>query len=344
MRRVLVVRLDNVGDVVMTGPSLRALKAAAPAASITLLASPAGGSVAPLLREVDDVIVHRATWQDASGRLALDPGRELGLVEVLAARDFDAAVILTSFSQSPWPPAFVCYLAGIPVRVGMATDFGGSLLTTAAPPSADGTHQVDRNLAVVKALGVAPVGRHLHLDVPDEAAVTADMLLAEIGLSPEQAFVLVAPGASCPTRRYDPGRFAEVACSITREAGLPVVVVGALAEAPAAAPSIAAGARSLVGRTDVVQLSAVIRRASVLVANNSGPMHLADGLGTPQVVCFAGTEDEAEFAPRTTRAHLLRRPTSCEPCRLFECPYAHECLDVAPADVAAAALALLAAS
>ena len=54
------------------------------------------------------------------------------------------------------------------------------------------------------------------------------------------------------------------------------------------------------------------------------------------VALFAGTEDESQFAPRTVPARLLRVPTTCAPCRAFACPYAHECLDIAPADVVAA--------
>src|SRR4051794_26036271 len=90
-RRILAVRLDNIGDVVMLGPALRAVSAALPGASITLLASPAGAQAVTLLPWVNDVITHRSVWQDARGDLRLDAERELAFVRELAAREFDAA-------------------------------------------------------------------------------------------------------------------------------------------------------------------------------------------------------------------------------------------------------------
>src|SRR4051812_2412910 len=152
-RRVLVLRLDNLGDVLLTGPVFRALRAALPDAELVLLASPGGAAAASLLPWVDRVETVRAVWQDAQGRLPLDPARELALVERLRALDADAAVILTSFSQTAWAPAYACYLAGIPVRAGHAPDFGGSLLSHPVPGPAP-EHQADRNLHVVRALGV----------------------------------------------------------------------------------------------------------------------------------------------------------------------------------------------
>ena len=72
------------------------------------------------------------------------------------------------------------------------------------------------------------------------------------------------------------------------------------------------------------------------VVNNSGGMHLAAAVGTPVVALFAGTELVGEYAPRTGRVRVLNRPTPCTPCRAFRCPYASQCLDVAPAEVLAA--------
>src|SRR5437588_7281514 len=81
VRRVAAIRLDNIGDVVMLGPALRALRRELPEASITLMASPAGAQVAPLLPWIDDVWALSTVWQDASSKMALDPVREQALVQ-----------------------------------------------------------------------------------------------------------------------------------------------------------------------------------------------------------------------------------------------------------------------
>ena len=338
-RRVLAVRLDNIGDCVMLGPGLRSLRAGLPDAEITLLASPAGSQAAGLLPWVDAVMTHRVVWQDVGGRMPLDPARERDLVRTIRRRGFDAAFLFTSYSQSPWPPAYACYLAGIPLRVGQSREFGGSLLTHAVSPPPDEAHQVDRNLHLLEGVGFDAVGRGLELAVPEEAAHAADALLAEAGVDPEEPFVAVAPGASCAARRYDPVRFGQAARRLAARLGAAVVIVAGPRETVIAdAVLVAAGDRrvvSLAGRTTVAETAGVLRRAGLVLANDSGPMHIADALRRPMVVLFSGTDLESQWRPRTAPARLLRRPTDCAPCRRFTCPFGMACLDI-PADEVAA--------
>ncbi len=349
--RILAVRLDNIGDVVMLGPALRAVKAALPTAHLTLLCSPAGAQAAPLLPWVDAVLGHRAVWQDASGALPLDPARELTFADTLRVGNYDAALIFTSFSQSPYPPAFACYLAGIPVRVGQSREFGGSLLSQWVTPPPDHAHQADRNLHLVVEVGFASRGAHLELCLPPDAVRAADDALQSCGIAPGEPFALLAPGASAAARRYDPARFAEVVRGFIAATGWPVVVVGSARDGERMAPVLALAdpgpsghprVFSLVGATDVPTLAALTARAGILFANDSGPMHLADAFRRPMVILYSGTERESQWEPRAAPATLLREPTHCAPCHRFTCPYHMECLAIAPERVVDAALALLA--
>ena len=345
VKNILAIRLDNIGDLVMLGPSLRSLRRALPQAAITLMVSPGGRQVAPLLPWVDDVLVHRAVWQDLSGSIPQDFQREIALVNDIRNRRFDAATIFTSFSQSPYPPAHVCYLAGIPIRLGQSKEFGGALLSRWVKPLPDATHQVDRNLHLLEAAGIPIAGRHLELSIPDDVQASADQLLRDVGIQPRQRFILIAPGASCAARRYDPVRYGSVARLLAAETRQPIVLVGSEREQSLVEPILAddhGGAIvSLVGRTSVPELAAVIGRATLVIANDSGPMHLADALERPMVILFSGTEYESQWQPRGAPTRLLRRPTACSPCYSFECPYNMECLDIPPQEVAAEALALL---
>src|SRR5947199_3114756 len=103
-RNILAIRLDNIGDVIMLGPALRAVKETSPQARLTLLASPAGTTAVPLLPWIDDVITWRTIWQDVGGRMPFDPAGQWELIHLLAERKFDAALIFTSFSQTPHVP------------------------------------------------------------------------------------------------------------------------------------------------------------------------------------------------------------------------------------------------
>jgi ADP-heptose:LPS heptosyltransferase len=349
--RVLVVRLDNIGDVIMLGPALRAMRANLPHARLTLMATPGGSQAAPLLPWIDDVMIHRVLWQDISGTWPLDPARELALVEEIRSRRFDAVIIFTSFTQSPHPPAYVCYLAGIPLRIGQSKEFGGGLLTRWVRPLGDESHQVDRNLHLLRTTGFDLAGTHLEVRVPAEAQARTDELLASAGVLPGRPFIALAPGASAAARRYDPERFGRVAAALSGRAhpitGEPmtVVLLGAQREIDligGMAVATMPGSVSLAGQTSVPELAGVIRRAALVLANNSGPLHLADALNRPMLIMYSGTEWETQWQPRVAPATLMRRPTPCSPCFAFQCPYNMECLDFQPEEVVEAALKMLA--
>ncbi len=174
-RRILAVRLDNIGDVVLLSPAIRALAQAVPEAEITLLASRAGAQVARLLPWVHDVIVQRPVWQDVQGAIPLDPEREIAFAWSLRERSYDAAFVFTSFNQSADVPGYVTYLAGIPVRVGYAAQFSGGVFSLPVAPPPLETHQAERDLALLAAADIVPEDRSLELRVPaaDEAAAAA---------------------------------------------------------------------------------------------------------------------------------------------------------------------------
>jgi ADP-heptose:LPS heptosyltransferase len=163
-------------------------------------------------------------------------------------------------------------------------------------------------------------------------------------------FALLVPGASCPSRRYPAVRFGAAAAAIAA-AGLPVLVAGTAAEADlvdevvhaaAGRPMDTAGSpvvRAL-PTTNLPVFTALVARAAVALTNNSGGLHLADAVGTPVVVTYAGTERLGDVAPRAVPSALLQVPVPCSPCRQLRCPFHLECLDVAPRRVAEAALRL----
>ncbi|GGM36626.1 glycosyl transferase [Longimycelium tulufanense] len=346
LRRVLVVRPDNLGDVVMLTPALRALRRAAPTAHIDLLASPAGAAARQLLPDVDGMLVVSPSWQDASARPAGDATRvswrEQALVKMVATRDYDAMLVFTSARQSPWPAAHVGLLAGVGIRAVHSAEFGGAVATHWVTPPPEQTHQVDRCLHLLRALGVPDAGRELRLRVPPDAEATAAQALARAEVGVDQPFTVLAPGGSCSAKCYPADRFAAAARRVAED-GLPVLVTGSDSER-----ELLARVAELAGHPDVrvlepvsvPVLTAVVAAAGVVLCNNSGCMHLADAMRTPVVVAYAGTERLEEMRPRSAPAALLRRAVSCAPCRQFRCPYRQECLDVAPAELAFAALRL----
>ncbi len=342
-RRILVMRLDNIGDVVMTSPVLRAIKQNLPASKITLMASPGGSKVAPLLPWVDKVLPWRVLWQDL-GRLSFDPSREWTLIETLREGEYDAAIILTSFKQTPHPAGYACYLAGIPLRLGESKEWGGGVFTAEAPPAPDELHQAERNLRLIEHAGFRVDDRSLELRVPEEAHETAALLKTH-GVSPHMPYLLLSPWTSCQARTYHPDRFARAARRLSGETGWPVVVSGTEADRARSGEllgSLGDRAVDLVGATDVPELAALVEGARLVLTNNTSTMHFADALRTPCLVLFSGTELEEQWRPRDTPHRLLRRETFCSPCYAFTCPYDLECLDIPSEEVVDAGLSLLA--
>ena len=333
-KNILAVRLDNIGDVIMLGPALRAVKETLPQARLTLLASPAGATAAPLLPWIDDVIPWRTIWQDVGNRIAFDPVRERQLIDLLAKNEFDAALIFTSFSQTPHTPGYACYLAGIPLRAGESKEFGGSTLTTELSGATDEIHQVERNLRLIECLGFTVRERQLTIAIPDEARLAVPALLAQAGLDPQQPYLLLHPGASTQARRYPVDRFGVIARLLTRRER-PVLVTGVereaalLEEVTAHAPNV----HCLLGGTTLAEYAALVEQAALVICNDTLPMHLADAVATPAVILYSGTDYETQWRPRAIRYSLLRRHTSCYPCYLFECPIGQPCLNIAPEEV-----------
>src|SRR6266568_1226136 len=204
VKRVLAIRLDNLGDVLVTTPALHAIKTSLPAATLTLLTSPVGAQVARLNPDLDDVIVYQAPWMDPWHKLPQDSQREQQVITTIRERRFDGAIIFTSFRQSPLPAAYLCYLADIPLRVAASIDGPGSLLTTRHkhPPitsdkggsrvriypartSRSGfqvpermMHEVERGLDLVAAIGITTEDLDLVLHVPADARTHINDLLA----------------------------------------------------------------------------------------------------------------------------------------------------------------------
>lgn len=344
IQRILAMRMDNIGDVIMTGPALQAIRSAWPHSHLTLMAGPSGAQAAALLPWVDDVVPWRALWQDL-GQLSFDPAREWQLAETLRQKRFDLAIIFTSFSQSPHPPAFICQLADIPLRVGQSKETAAGLLTTELPSPPDELHQVERNLRLVEALGCAVQDRRLSLHIPQTARQSAAELMYTHGQTANGDYLLLNPWASCQARTYDPERFAHAARLLAESTRYPVVVTGLekdRARSGALLQILGTCAIDLIGKTNLPELAALVENACLLLTNNTSTLHIADATGTPAVVLFSGTDLESQWGPRAAPMCLLRQPTPCRPCYAFTCPFQHECLDIAPEAVAAAGLELLA--
>ncbi|MCC6492069.1 MAG: glycosyltransferase family 9 protein [Pirellulales bacterium] len=346
-RRLLCIRLDALGDVLMTEPALRALRQSAPNRSVTLLTSPAGAEAAALLPGVDDVLVYEAPWMKAAPlRRHSRPDR--AFLQRLRRLRFDGAVIFTVYSQPPLPAAMLCYWADIPLRLAHCRENPYQLLTDWIPdpePHEGVRHEVQRQLDLVGAIDAKIDDDRIRLAASSDDVDAATALLEQTGVDPGAPWLVIHPGASAPSRRWPAELFAEAADELARAAELQIVFTGARHEKPlidGIRSQMQRPSFSLCGQLNVPRLAGLLARAPLLIANNTGPVHLAAGVGTPVVDLYALTNPQ--HTPWGVPARVLSFDVPCKFCYRSVCPEGHhDCLRrVTPLQVVGAALELLA--
>ncbi len=344
-RKLLCVRLDSLGDVLMCTPALRALRESVPGRTISLLTSPGAAALQPYIPEIDDVIAYEAPWMKASG--AHDRQLDLAFAAGLAQHHFDGAVIFTSYSQSPLPAALLCYLAGIPLRAAHCHENPYRLLTHwLADPEPDRVirHEVRRQLDLAVHIGCQPSSTRLSFAVPAADVDAVRNRLDRLGMGEQQRWIALHPGASAPSRRYPPAHWMEVIRQLDARQRCPMVLTGAAAE-QTLIDEIRDGCgipvHSLASQLGLGELGAALQLATVVVSNNTGPAHIAAAVGTPLVNLYAMTNPQ--HTPWQVRNRLLYHDVPCRFCMKSICPQGHnECLEkIAPERVVEAVCDLL---
>ena len=320
----LVVRLDRMGDVLLAGPAVRAI--AAGSRRVTFLAGPHGRAAASLLPGVDEVVEWRCPWIEvpAAPVRAADVDELVGRLRGLKV---DRAVILTSFHQSALPTALLLRLAGVAWVGAVSEDYPGSLLDLRHPDPGD-VHEAERALTLAMAAGY---------DLPEGDGGRLAVTLPVDATAPSFDVVL-HPGTSAPARAWPVEHWVTLCGLLTADAGLAVAVTGSSAEADLVRQVCGdTDAIDLAGRTSLVELAAVVARAGVVVAANTGAAHLAAAAHTPVVSLFAPTVPAVRWAPYRTPTVLLGdQEAPCRGTRATRCPVpGHPCLrSVAPDTVA----------
>lgn len=342
-QRVLVVKLADLGDALLTTPLVRALRAAWPSAALDVLTTPQAAVAYRHAADVDGIAtieVHRRRPAGAGARAGSGGLARLAVAaRVLAAlrrRRYDVVVLCHPLvtRRGALKHAAVVRAVGAPVRAGLAVPgrWRAWFLNRRAPdPGYDGAHVVEAMAGLGSILGVDVAAPRLSFVPGPAAEAAADRLLAgpADGAAGQRAAgrlagrrIALHPGAGpySPARRWPPASFAALAARLAAE-GATLVLVGTADDDGAAVR--AAGAPidlDLTGATDVPTLAAVLARCALVVANDGGVMHLAAAVGTPVMAVFGPSNDRAwgpwpsgrPGAPSPHRVVALDLP--CRPC------------------------------
>ena len=293
---ILLLQLKRIGDLILTTPSITALRKKFPDASISLVVSPAVEELLPAIAGVDKVFVVRGKTDDAFDWIALSLGR------------FDYCLDFTRNDRS----AFLTFLSGARKRITsdhpkLRTKLRAKSYNEFVEAPVGFLHTVDYHLGLLKALGIEDASRAIRLDLPEATVQQAQQLLdaAQVG----EEFAILHPGSARAEQFWEANRWGQVIDHCVRDAGIKCVLTGG--RSPAEQAHIAAIKAStgsevidLSGKTSLLTLAAIVRKARLLVTVDSAPMHFAAAWNTPQVVLF-GPTNPFHWHPRSEFAVVL---------------------------------------
>lgn len=328
VREVLVLRLDRIGDVLMSLPALHDLREAWPAARIRLAVGRWSEAIARSA-PVDEVLVWSAPWVGRASEGA-DRWRDLARkARALRTTPLDLALDL----QGDVRASALLALTGARRRAGYANTGGAWLLTDVVPLDETVSWVQQNRRAVSQLVGRAPGALR-----PDPlTAADRDFgrhLFLNLGLAAKRPLVGLHPSGGRRVKQWDVARWREVALRLQRDFGATVLITGTASDRPlaeAVARGLPARALDLTGKLSVRETMALIALLDLFLSPDTGPMHMAAAVGTPSVSVF-GPSDPARYfsAPPGPRHVVVRRELWCSPCNLIRRPPAECAGDEAP--------------
>lgn len=325
-KRVLIIRLDRIGDVLLSTPAIRAVREAYPKAHIACMVRPYARDIVAENRDLDETIV----YDKSMGIVGT-----VRFIRYLRKQRFDLAIVLHPTSRSH----LVTFLARIPERVGYDRKLGW-LLTKRVPHTKHLglRHEIEYVLELLRHVGIEAGTKKMSLEVTTESRERAAELLARHGIAHDDAVICVHPGASCRSKRWSPRRFAEAADRLAAQCRAKIVIVAGPDDKEVAG-DVASAMRgpcvNLAGETGVMELACILERARLFVSNDSGPVHIACAVGTPVVALFGRSDrglSPVRWAPSNEGDAVLHKDVGCVACRAHNCRRGFKCLEAITVD------------
>lgn len=315
LERILVVNVNWLGDVIFSVPVFKALRANYPQAHIACLALAQVKEILQCVASIDEIIVYDEKGEDRSllGKLRL--------VRQVRRKKFDVVFLL----HGSWTRAFLMFLAGIPIRVGAAGKKKENILTHVVMPLAEDAHKADRYLNVVESTGLSVMDRSSELSVLSNAQVEIEKILADVGITEEQSFIVVHTSGNWDLKRWPQQYWAQLIAALTRDFKMKVVI----SEGPKEVQWAADIARLsgvdpiiLAGKTNIQQMVALLEKAALVISADSGPLHVASCV-SQKIIGLYGPTMPLTTGPRgRAQAVILHKDVGCNraSCYYAACP------------------------
>ena len=347
VKKILVVNLGGIGDVLLSQPALRALKNLYPQTHMTFLGVP---RVCDLIRDfkIFDEVVGFLAYEERARTFGISRFIDImRLLRRLRQERYDLAINMRTIAS--WPSAIkmalLFFCIGARHTLGRDTNGRGFFFEEKVfEPIFGDRHEIDYGLQAVALLGADISDESIVLNVSPLSRLEVDSLLEKEGIGKNEDIIGIHIGGIA-TRRWPLEYFAQLIKNIRRETGWPVVVAAGPGEeylGNRLKELTGGGFVSMAGRLDVSCLAAFIQRCALSVSGDTGPMHIAAVLHRPQVAIFGGGP-LAHYDPRriSKKAVVFSSYSKCGPCWKLSCSSLACLKDTRPSDVTQAALGLI---
>lgn len=325
--KILVIRLSAIGDVVHTLPAVHLLKKHLPGCSITWVVEEPAAGLIEACTEIDSVIVsRRAAWLRAlrSGDAGGARTGAAAFLRELRREEYDYVLDFQGLFKS----GILAGLARGKRKIGFARAREGAAFfyTEKAPAPGFNDHAIVRHMGLLRYLGIDDAAVVFSPFWGEAEEKSLHCLLAGLDVQSAGPLIIVHPSAAWPTKCWDAGKMARVCDSLQKTYDARMVFVGAASENMPASSIISRmtePAVNLAGRTTLQELACLLARSALMVAMDSGPMHIACAVGTPVVALFGPTAPW-RTGPFGSRHSVIRKELACSPCySKKKCPQGH---------------------
>jgi heptosyltransferase II len=327
VNRILVRGVNWVGDTILTYPTIQRLKSLFPHAHLAILVSSSLVDLWKTFPYVDEII----PFQKKKGMGSF--WEDLNLSQTLKERNFDLAVVLPRSFRS----AFQVYLARIPIRIGYRDEGRSFFLTHGIRRTKEilHSHRVHYFQKLTEPLGKAEGSPFPRIFLREEDRRWAQQALKDWNLLDGRLLIGMNPGATYGAAKcWYPERFGELGRRIFKNWKAAVFLFGKEEEGPIAKEILQhmkEGGIDLTGKTNLLQLAALLECCQLLVANDTGTMHVASAVGTPIAALF-GSTDPVTTGPWGEGHVVIKKGIPCSPCLKRICPTDHRCMDLITVD------------
>ncbi len=324
--RILITRADRIGDFVLSTPVLKAVREKYPKAWIACLTFLENKDLITGNPYINEVILYDKKGSER-GWLG-----NFFFAKKLARKRFDLAIHLHATNRMHW----ITKIAKIPVRIGWTRKAADLLTHGFEDVKRKGEkHEAQYNFDLLAPLGIqCPDKLETHFPVQENARISLLKLLEHHGISEHKPWIVLSPGASCPSKRWPAERFAYLAEKISRDISAEIIIIGSNEDSQRVERMKRAAETplcDLTGKLSLAMLGALLEKSSLLVSNDSGPVHIADAVGTPVLSIFGRKQpglSPARWKPLGENSSFIWKDAGCDPCLAHDCQINFLCLDI----------------